>query len=58
MGLLITLLIIVCIFGIVWWALSKIPIPPPFRWVVNVILAVIAIVVLLEYVAPGLHTRL
>lgn len=56
MDLLITLLVLVVAIAIVWWALSQAPIPPPFRWVVNVILAIIALVVLFEFVAPGLHS--
>lgn len=58
MELLITLLVIVVAVAIVWWALNQAPIPPPFRWVVNVALAVVALIVLFEYVAPALHARL
>lgn len=58
MDLLITLLVLVVAIAIIWWALSQAPIPPPFRWVVNVILAVVALVVLFEYVAPMAHARL
>ena len=54
LGLLITLLIVVAVIAIAWWAVSQAPIPPPFRWVVAVIFAIIAIVVLLEFVGPGL----
>ena len=54
-GILITILIFVVIFGIIWWALSQVPIPPPFRWVVNVALAIIAILALLYFVGPMMH---
>lgn len=52
--LLLWLLILVVAVGIVWWALSQAPIPPPFRWVVNVVLAIIALFILFEFVAPML----
>ena len=51
--LLINLLIVVAILAIAWWAISMAPIPAPFRWVVAVIFAVIAIVLLLAFVGPG-----
>ena len=55
LGLLLNLLFIVVVFAIVWWVLQRAPIPPPFRWVVDAILAVIAIVVLLQFVWPSLR---
>lgn len=45
--LLIWLIIIVAAFGIAWWILSQIPIPPPMRVVVNVVLGIIALIMLL-----------
>lgn len=51
---LIWLLLIVVAIAIVWWALSQAPIPPPFRWISNVVLAIVALVVLFEFVAPML----
>ena len=58
MDLLLTLLILVVAAAIVWWAISSAPIPAPFRWIVNVVIAVIALVILFEYVAPAAHVRL
>lgn len=56
MDLLITLLVLVVAIAIVWWALSQAPIPAPFRWIVNLVIALVALVVLFEFVAPGLHS--
>ena len=53
-SLLITLLILVVIFSLVYWALTQIPLPQPIRAVVIVILVIIAIIVLLQFI-PGLH---
>ena len=41
LSMLISLLVLVLICAIVWWILSMIPIPAQFRWVVNVIFAII-----------------
>ena len=50
LALLIELLVLVCVFGIVWWILTLIPLPPPIRTVVLVIMGIIAIVILLGFV--------
>lgn len=50
--LLIVFLIICIIFGVVWWALSLIPIPAPFAWVPQVILALIFVLVLAGVLVP------
>lgn len=47
-SLLVTLVIICLIMAIAWWVISKVPIPEPFNWVVLVIFALIAIVMLLS----------
>lgn len=52
MSLLIWLLVVVCIAGIVYWVLNQIPLPPPFRIVIYVVFAIIAIYFLLQL--PGL----
>jgi hypothetical protein len=44
---LINLLIILCILGLVWWAISAIPMPAPFSIIVRVVFALIAIILLL-----------
>jgi hypothetical protein len=45
--MLIWLLIVLVIFGVVWWAITQIPLPPPMRVVANVVFAIAAILVLL-----------
>jgi hypothetical protein len=57
MSALISLLVLVVIFGIVYWVVQQIPLPPPIRLAVIVIFAVIAIVWLLKFFGgfSGLH---
>lgn len=50
MSMLVTLIAVVSILGIVWWALTQIPLPQPLRIAVSVIFAIIAIVMLLQFV--------
>lgn len=48
---LITLLIAVIVFALLWWVINAIPFPEPiakFRWVLLVILVLIAIVWLVQ----------
>jgi hypothetical protein len=52
-SLLITVIIIGLVFYLVWWAISKIPLPDPFGVVVQVILALIAVLVLLGLLFGG-----
>lgn len=52
-GLLVTLLILLIVFAIVWWLASMIPIPPQFRWVVNVLLGLILLILLLSILFGG-----
>jgi hypothetical protein len=54
LGLLVSLLILVLVCGLIWWILGMIPIPPQFRWVVNVIIAVIFLIAIIELLAGGL----
>lgn len=49
LSLLLSLLILCLIFGVIWWVLSMIPIPPQFAWIVRVIFAVIFLIVLIEF---------
>ena len=57
LGVLIDSSVVVVVLGLLasGSALQRAPIPPPFRWVVDVVLAIIAIVVLLQFVWPGLR---
>lgn len=56
---LINLLILVLIFGVVWWAvmtlLPLIPLPPPVATVVRVLLVVIFAIALIYALVPLLH---
>jgi hypothetical protein len=47
-SLLISLLIFCLIAGLIWWVVGLLPLPPPFRTVLMVVLAVIFIIYLLE----------
>ena len=55
---LINLLVLVVILGVVfylvWWLLAQLPLPPPFRVVANVVLALLAVLVLLGITFGGL----
>lgn len=53
-SLLISLLILCLILGIFWWILSMIPIPPQFKWVVQVIVAIVFLIALIELLTGGL----
>lgn len=53
MSLLITLLIYLLIFGAVYWVITLIPLPPPFRTVALVVFAVLVLVVLFNFLAGG-----
>lgn len=51
--LLVSLLIFCLIAGLIWWAISTLPIPEPFRTVMVVILVLIFVLVLLSYLPIG-----
>lgn len=55
--LLVNLLILCLVLGLIWWALTSIPLPAPFGVVVRVVFAILAIVLLLGAVdvVPTLH---
>ncbi len=54
MSLLITLLIYGLVFAIIWWAITQIPVPEPFSWVIRVVFALIVAVVLINLLMGGL----
>lgn len=39
--LLVSLILLLVIFGIVYWIVGQIPVPPDFRWIVNVAIGLI-----------------
>jgi hypothetical protein len=51
-SLLITLLVVILVFGVIWYALSLIPLPPPFYQIAQLILLVVLLLVLLAYLLP------
>ena len=53
-NLLVTVLILALIFSLVWWVLGQMPMPEPFRMVVNVILGIICVLVLLGLLFGGI----
>ena len=57
MNILLTILVLMIIFCLIWYLISIIPFPPPLaaiRWVFYCILIIIAIVYLLSLL-PGFH---
>lgn len=54
MELLISLLVVLLIIGLAYWAVNAIPLPQPVRVAAIVVIAIIAIIFLLSYV-PGVH---
>lgn len=54
LAMLITLVIVGLILAIVWWAISQIPAPEPFSWVIRVVFALVVAIVLIEILTGGL----
>ena len=48
MDLLLTLIFWCFIIAVAWFILMRIPIPPPFRWIAEVLFALIVLVILIE----------
>lgn len=46
--LLITLMVWGLVFAIIWWAITQIPVPEPFSWVIRVIFALIVAIFLIH----------
>lgn len=53
MDLIIYLLIALVIFAIVWWVIGQLSLPPPVRMVAIVVMALVAILFLLQLVGGG-----
>jgi hypothetical protein len=53
MNLLFTLLIYLLILGVVYWVITLIPLPAPFKTIALVIFAVLVIVILFNLVSGG-----
>ena len=56
MGLLIALLVVLCIIGIVFWAVGQFALPQPVRMVVVLLAALVAIFLLLHFLPAEYHT--
>jgi hypothetical protein len=53
-SLLVYLIVLVLVFGIVWWIISQIPLPPPMGMVVRVCFGLIALLVVLYFVGSAI----
>jgi hypothetical protein len=51
-SVLVTLLIYCLVFGLIWWIVSLIPLPPPFARVAQVIVAVIFLLIVIYELLP------
>lgn len=51
---LISLLVIALIFAIFWWILSMIPVPAQFKWVIQIVAAIVLLIVCIELLTGGL----
>ena len=47
-GLLIWIIVIGCIFGLLWWLIGYVGLPEPFNKVARVVLAVLAVLLLIN----------
>lgn len=56
LALLITLVIYGLILAIIWWAISQVPAPAPFSWVIRVVFALIVVIVLLNLLTGTIPT--
>jgi hypothetical protein len=58
--MLVSLLVALLIFGLIWWVITLIPLPPPFAQVVRVVIAVIFCIWLIYLLlgATGAHPLL
>jgi hypothetical protein len=52
LSILISILVMCLIFGLIWWIISLIPLPPPFSRVAQVVIAVIFCIWLIYLLVP------
>ncbi len=59
-SVLVTILVLCLIFGLIWWIVSLLPLPPPFGQVARVVVAVIFLLIVLYELLPlvNLHPAL
>ncbi len=53
LSVLIALIVWGLILAVVWWAISQIPVPEPFSWVIRVVFALIVVIVLIQILTGG-----
>lgn len=53
MNLLFTLLIYLLILGVIYWVITLLPLPAPFRTVALVVFAILVIVILANFLMGG-----
>jgi len=51
-SILVSILVVCIIFGLLWWIITMIPLPPPFAQVARVVFAVIFVIWLLYLLVP------
>jgi hypothetical protein len=52
LGLLVTILVMCIIFGLIWWIISVIPLPPPFARIAQVVCVVLFCLWLIYLILP------
>ena len=52
LSILVTILVMCLIFGLIWWIITLIPLPPPFGRVAQVVIAVIFVICLIYLLLP------
>ena len=52
LSVLVTILIMCLIFGLIWWVITLIPLPPPFAQVARVVIAVIFCIWIIYLLLP------
>jgi hypothetical protein len=57
-SLLVSLIVILLVFGVVWYIIGLLPLPDPFGLVVRVVFALVLLLVLLNFLVPltGAHS--
>lgn len=54
-SILISLIILLLVFSLVWYVISCIPIPPNFQWIVQIALVILFVICLLELFLGGIN---
>jgi hypothetical protein len=55
--LLLTFLIVLIVFAVVWAILIRLPLPEPFGWIAQVILLLLLLLVLVTWLIPPLTSH-